>query len=366
MKQDAMYRGIICCVLGMLVGLAQSAAAQQMVTVKNPQVNLRSKPTTAAKNVIATVPKDTELELLSQQGDWYEVRLPDGRTGWISRWGLNVIPTQIAPTTREQTPPPRIEPVLSEPAADELPAVESRSTIFSSGRPSGRQADTSSMILIQTGVGIIGTDESEIAAFMRQERVSRDMLLDELPRRTVDIPAFYIDRHEVTNAEYKQFVDATRYQPPLNWENGLYPPGAEKHPVTFVSWDDANAYAQWAGKRLPTAEEWEMAARGIEGLHYPWGDTFDAQRINMNNVSRGPAPVESYSDDLSPYGVYDMGGNVMEWTSTAYQGDQNFYVLKGSSWAGKVFESRGANNTPGERAYQLSHIGFRCAKSATE
>ncbi len=362
MKHGKLFRRIAYVGAGLLLGLAQTAAAQQRATVKNPQVNLRSTPTAAARNVIATVPQDTEVETLAQQGEWYEVRLPNGQTGWISKWGLDV----TAPTMEMERPTPRIEPVLISPdapqAPEELPAIDPRSSILQSGR----QADTSNMALIDTGVGVIGTDENDIAAFVRQERVSRDMLLDELPRRTVEIPAFYIDRREVTNAEYKQFVDATRHEPPLNWQGGLYPPGAEKYPVTFVSWDDANAYAQWAGKRLPTAEEWEMAARGIAGQHYPWGDTFDAQRINMNHVSKGPAAVESYADDLSPYGVYDMGGNVMEWTSTAYQGDPNFYVLKGSSWAGKVFEARGANNTPGERVYQLSHIGFRCAKNATE
>lgn len=225
---------------------------------------------------------------------------------------------------------------------------------------------TDDMVFIPGGLAIIGSDEREIESLMQRENVVRDMLLDELPQQTMPIKGFYIDRYEVTNAQYKQFVDAARYPPPLNWDSGTYPPGAENRPVTFISWDDAHTYAEWAGKRLPTAEEWEVAARGMHGQVYPWGETWTSQNINIDGREKGPTPVGTYADDASPYDVYDMGGNVAEWTMTEYEENEDFFTLKGGSWAGKPFEARGANKTPGEAIYQLSQIGFRCAKSANE
>jgi formylglycine-generating enzyme required for sulfatase activity len=146
----------------------------------------------------------------------------------------------------------------------------------------------------------------------------------------------------------------------------MYSENTGNHPVTFVSWDDAYAYAQWAGKRLPTAEEWDVAARGLNGRIFPWGNTSEAQRVNVNHPDGGTAAVGSFADDVSAFKVYDMGGNVMEWTMTQYGNQKDVFVLKGSSWATKPFEARGANQTPGYAEYRLSHVGFRCAQSKTK
>jgi len=346
------------CFWGMIAFMASPVNAGQIMSVKNPQVNLRQTPTTAAENVIVVIPQDTEVEVLKRQGTWYQVRIPDGRTGWISEWGLK-------PVTKAERTPERIEPVVAEPEAlpdistentRELVADEATSSILSSG------GSIENMILIPANSAIIGSDQKELDRLFRQDHVQRDMVLDEKPRQTVSLPAFYIDRYEVTNAEYKKFVEATRSQPPLNWQNGMYPPGTERHPVTFVSLRDAQAYAKWAGKRLPTAEEWEFAARGAQGFIYPWGNTFDTQRVNINQINKGVVPVGTSEDDLSPFQLYDMAGNAMEWTSSHYQDDPDFYVLKGGAWSSKRFEARGANKTPAQESYQLSHIGFRCAK----
>jgi formylglycine-generating enzyme required for sulfatase activity len=219
------------------------------------------------------------------------------------------------------------------------------------------------MILIPGGTAIIGSDEQEIVSLAQTWNVSVEMFRDETPQTMAPLDSFYLDQYEVTNEQYKAFVEATRYPPPLHWTNGMYPEGTAAHPVTYVSWDDAQAYAQWAGKRLPTAEEWEAAARGLQGQTYPWGSTFAGKQLNLGNITGGPAPVGTYPDDVSPYQVYDMGGNVMEWTLTQYQGQHDFFILKGGAWSSDPFEARGANNTPGEAIYQLGHIGFRCAKS---
>lgn len=328
--------GMILCFL-----LMKSAPlfAQEVLYVNNTLVNLRSGPTTAADNILTAVPEDTPVELISRQGSWYQVRLPDGREGWISSWVL--------------TAPPETPPTSSEPT---LPQEEK----------TGRALPLDAMILIPAGTAIIGSDEQELVSLAQTWNVSLEMFQDEVPRTMVTINSFYIDQYEVTNKQYKAFVEATRYPPPLHWKNGMYPEGTADHPVTYVSWDDAQAYAQWAGKRLPTAEEWEAAARGLQGQTYPWGPTFAGQQINLGNIKGGPASVGTHPDDVSPYQVYDMGGNVMEWTLTQYQGQNDFFILKGSSWSGESFEARGANKTPGQAIYQLGHIGFRCAKSATE
>ena len=358
---------IYVCLLAMSALMASAVSAKQMMAVKNPQVNLRRTPTTATDNVIAAILRDTEVEVIKRQGGWYNVRIPDGRTGWISEWGLKPVaemtPVKIEPVVIEPEALPEQEPAqtrqrIEEPERErvEVPQIEATSSILG--------GSTENMTLIPGGTAIIGNDQKELDRLFRHEHVPQDMVLDETPRQTVALSAFYLDRHEVTNADYKKFVDATRYQAPLNWQDGMYPPGAARHPVTFVSWNDAQAYARWAGKRLPTAEEWEFAARGAQGLLYPWGNTFDTQRVNINQINKGIAPVGSFQDDVSPFQMYDMGGNVMEWTQSHYQGDPEFYVLKGGAWSSKRFEARGVNKTPGEASYQLSHIGFRCAKDA--
>ena len=344
MNQRHNYMGLtICIILGLLWMRSVPLFAEQILYVKNTFANVRSGPTAATDNILTTVPEDTPVEMISRQGSWYEVRLPDGREGWISSWVL---------TAPEDTPSALSGRSLLQGSSQE----ESRS------RPLPRD----SMILIPGGTAIIGSDEQEILTLARTWNVSVEMFRDETPRTMVTINSFYIDQYEVTNEQYKAFVEATRYPPPLHWENGMYSEGIADHPVTYVSWDDAQAYAQWAGKRLPTAEEWEAAARGLHGQPYPWGETFAGQQVNLGNLSGGPAPVGTHPDDMSVYQVYDMAGNVMEWTLTQYQGQKDFFILKGSSWSGDAFEARGANKTPGEAIYQLGHIGFRCAKSATQ
>ena len=345
MKRQIWRQGLCLAIVVFGIIMGQQTFAAQTLYVGNTRVNLRSAPTAAKENIVGTLEKDTPLEVLSRRGSWFQVRLADGREGWVSEWVL----------VSRDIPDP--EPPTSELPEEELPREETTRA------GAAILGSTEDMIFIPGGTAIIGSDEGEIQELVKQEGISRDMLIDELPRKNVSFQGFYIDRNEVTNADYKQFIDAARYQAPLNWEDGSYPTGAGKLPVTFVSWDDARAYAEWAGKRLPTAEEWEIASRGLQGQTYPWGMSFDTQNLNINRRQTGPAEVGTHPDDLSDYGVNDMGGNIMEWTASQYAGSKDFFVLKGSSWVGKAFEARGANRTPGEAVYQLSHIGFRCAKS---
>ena len=156
---------------------------------------------------------------------------------------------------------------------------------------------------------------------------------DERPVHMVDVDTFYIHKYEVTNAQYKNFVDANpqwqKNKIPrelhngtyLNlWEDNMYPSGKENHPVVYISWYAAMAYAEWAGRRLPTEAEWEKAARGgLVGAKYPWGDAIDGSMANYGGSVGDTMPVGSYP--ANDYGLYDMTGNVMEWCLDAYEVD---------------------------------------------
>lgn len=325
---------VVFCMIG-----TQIIGADLVLYVNNTQANVRSSPTTSAKNVIATIPAETPVVVLQQQGLWYQVRLPDGREGWISKRVLSARETAEGTTGRN--------------LLQSLPQDESATAAL-----------TEPMILVPAGTYPIGSSEADLQHAIKQWNVARETLTDELDRQTVSLPAFWIDPYEVTNAQYKKFVDATRYPPPPHWVNGMYLPGAENNPVTFVSWDDASAYAQWAGKRLPTAEEWEAAARGKQGRLFPWGNIFDRQRVNVNQPHGAPAPAGSAQDDVSELKIHDLGGNVMEWTVTPYQNNREYFVVKGGAWLSRPVEARGANQTAGHVEFRGAHIGFRCAKSA--
>lgn len=168
---------------------------------------------------------------------------------------------------------------------------------------------------------------------------------EEHPQRThakeMMMDAFFIDRYPVTNRQFKQFMDATHYHPADNhnflkdWKNGTYPAGWEQKPVTWVSIEDARAYAAWAGKRLPHEWEWQYAAQGTDGRLYPWGTTADSSRIppaDTGRVLRGPANVNAYINGASPFGVIDLTGNVWQWTDEYTDTHTRSAVLKGGSY----------------------------------
>ncbi|HID22010.1 MAG TPA: hypothetical protein EYP14_06370, partial [Planctomycetaceae bacterium] len=139
-------------------------------------------------------------------------------------------------------------------------------------RSDTRQADPAQMVFIPAGEFLMGTTSEEVQRLAKQYDVHPSVFASETPRRMVYVKAFWIDRYPVTNGQYQKFVDATGHRPPPAWRGRTCPKGLEDHPVVTVNWHDAAAYARWAGKRLPTEEEWEKAARGTDGRLYPWGD----------------------------------------------------------------------------------------------
>jgi formylglycine-generating enzyme len=157
-------------------------------------------------------------------------------------------------------------------------------------------SDGAEMVLVPAGPFLMGSLDGEA---------------DERPPHTLSLPAFYIDRYEVSHSQYAAFVQATGHKPPIDWPNGKMPQALTNFPVVNITWADADAYARWAGKRLPTEAEWEKAARGADGRIYPWGnepskksasgkDAEDPKRRQSRTF-----PVGSFPDDVSPCGAMD-------------------------------------------------------------
>jgi gamma-glutamyl hercynylcysteine S-oxide synthase len=208
------------------------------------------------------------------------------------------------------------------------------------------------------------------------------------PRRfhehRMDIKPFYMDKYSVTNSEFKRFLDATHYHPKddLNflkdWKNGSFPAGWDNKPVTWVSIEDARAYATWAGKRLPHEWEWQFAAQGADGRAYPWGNEWDAKAVpapDQSRTMRGPDNVDAHPTGASTFGVMDLVGNVWQWTDeyiddhtrAAILRGGSYYQPQGSMW---YFPQAYKNGEHGKLlmmspSYDRSAaLGFRCVQDA--
>ncbi len=171
--------------------------------------------------------------------------------------------------------------------------------------------------------------------------------------------AYYIDVFPTTNADYLRFILATSHPAPEHWEHGRPPDALREHPVVFVTHLDAMAYARWAKKDLPTAEQWEKAARGPQGGIYPWGDTASIAKCNCRESAIAKTtPVERYHSGASPYGVYDLCGNTWEWCSTLTAGAR--YELKGSAWTSPFMRATPSNFNDADQSMKDDDTSFRC------
>ena len=242
------------------------------------------------------------------------------------------------------------------------------------------------MVLVPAGIFSFGTDRRDAAGGALSVGIPKPWYADENPRQQVFLKAFYMDRYEVTNRRYKVYVDATGAMPPAYWRGNGFPEGRDDHPVTGVNWFDAANFCEWAGKRLPTEKEWERAARGVNGNQYPWGNEFHIENANLAAKAGGKTKivkVGSFPGGVSPEGVYDLIGNVWEWTADSYgpykgggyrspRYDGRYKVLRGASAAyighfpGVSYDevlkkySRGGYRQPALPDDTAEDVGFRC------
>jgi serine/threonine-protein kinase len=195
----------------------------------------------------------------------------------------------------------------------------------------------------------------------------------EKPTHKMTIKAFFIDKTEVTNEQYAEFVRQTRRNPPSHWSGGTFPPGEANFPVVNVSWNDASAFAEWVNKRLPTEEEWEYAARGTDGRIYPYGNEWKPKYSNAaeDNILK-PRAVGSYPEGASPFSIVDMAGNVAEWTASDYapypgskaKPDPGNKVFRGGSFSNPAKQQTATDRFYDAPTKTMNYVGFRCAKNA--
>lgn len=307
-------------------------------------------------------------------------------------------PASVRPTTALPTRPPPTSIPTPTPAA---PVPAKKKVLDRSGI---------TLLFVPSGEFVMGTTDAEI------DPVWYDLCLpyksncphlwfeDEEPKHTVALRDYWIGQTEVTNAQYRRFVEAGGYDnqrywsesgwawkertgitAPLYWTDSNW--NGDDYPVVGVSWYEAEAFANWAGARLPTEEEWEKAARGTEGLTHPWGNTWDSTRLNYCDRncpyswkdSEGDdgyaftAPVGSYPSGASPYGALDMAGNVWEWVDAWYKGypgterqsvafGETYRVLRGGCWFDEPASGRGARRYAVDPEMRVEAIGFRLAQ----
>ncbi|MBI5787345.1 MAG: SUMF1/EgtB/PvdO family nonheme iron enzyme [Candidatus Schekmanbacteria bacterium] len=232
------------------------------------------------------------------------------------------------------------------------------------------------MVLIPAGEFTMGIDAVRLEEISTSVEGMTKYLESATPACKVNLPAYFIDKYEVTNEDYKKFIGAAGHAAPEDWEDGNFPAGKGKFPVAGVSLEDAKAYAKWAGKRLPTEAEWEKAARGGDGRLFPWGEKFEKGCANTDEAGKGATvPVGSYEKGKSPYGVWDLAGNVWEWTADnylPYPGNtfpdefygKERYVLRGGSFADLKNDALSILRSKFTAITTDENVGFRCAKDA--
>jgi len=266
------------------------------------------------------------------------------------------------------------------------------------------------MAYIASGPTIIGIDKdpssstiaSNESVTLYQRRMSmpwsKEAFHDEGPAHWVFLDGYFMDNYETSNQHYAEFMKATGHAGPAYWDDPRL--NKPKQPVVGVNWFDAKAYCEYKGKRLPTEAEWERAARGPNGMRYPWGNEMDPSKANYGKNKEGTLPVDSLPEGASSYGLHHMAGNVFEWVQDWY--DPNFYqktphpantqgplkpiwiggtgtyvdrltvgakrVIRGGSWIAAestITTSHRFWNHPSNNSYGVG-LGFRCAQTAPE
>lgn len=241
---------------------------------------------------------------------------------------------------------------------------------------------SSEMVLVPAGKFIMGTDDVDASGKSQEFGFNEPLYLNEQPRREIDLPAFYIDKYEVSNEQFLAYLRALgKYsEQDIGAIVERLEMTAPKLPVRNITWYKADEYCRFVGKRLPTEAEWEKAARGTDGREYPWGNDWNAEYVNKGQGEADVMPVGSLEQGQSPYGAFDMAGNVMEWTADWYEAypgaeykspnyGQKRKVARGGSWGGvghyvipHYFRTAYRFNFKPDQAF--NDVGFRCAKDS--
>jgi formylglycine-generating enzyme required for sulfatase activity len=281
----------------------------------------------------------------------------------------------LLPLTVFATEKPDSAKAAEKPGPDK--AVEKPGPAKAAGNPN----ITKDMVLVPAGEFIMGMSGSDIENLVSKLGGMEKYHFNATPQHKAKTESFYIDKYETTNAQYKEFCDATGRTPvPEHWEDGKIPDKKEDHAAVYVSWHDALAYCRWKGKRLPTEPEWEHAARGNDNRLFPWGFSNKRKMPKFANLEvgrrskRDTVKVGKYSKGASPYKALDMCGNVSEWTAGNYlpypgsnYEDEFFgkerFVVRGGSWYTTPYESTVTFRYKYTPVSSYEDIGFRCVVS---
>lgn len=346
------------------------------------------------------------------------------RSAFLILMLLLIISSLFCVSNPEATEVPEVkeEAANEEPTEDEITPTErpvSEEPVVEDTQVSSK--DGMVLLYVPAGEFVMGSTDENIDSVMAAcSDCQRSWFDDEFPQHTVYLDAYWIDKTEVTNQMFEQFIEETGYETDaeekgLSWVNDpqkgswdevngadwLHPQGFSSgirelggHPVVQVSWNDAAAYCEWVGRRLPTETEWEKAARGTDGRTYPWGDSDPAENLlnfadkntsydwSNQTVDDGyerTALVGSYPDGASPYGALDMAGNVYEWVEDWH--GEDYYsgspssnpqgpssgssrVLRGGAWSDLDVLVRSASRSGGDPDSADDSVGFRCALSS--
>ena len=220
--------------------------------------------------------------------------------------------------------------------------------------------DSAEMVLVPEGDFIMGITQEDLYKILLLDEKENPIFATEMPARTINLKSYYIDRYPVTNYQYRKFIEQTGHREPILLKHADW--GRPMQPVVFVGWDDARAYAGWAGKTLPTEEQWEKAGRGTDARWYSWGSEFIPNYCNSREYELGhTSDIGLFDTGMSPYGCYDMCGNVWEICEGTWL-DEALPMRGGCFLGSSSFVRVTCRWTPEDPVDGAHWLGFRCIK----
>lgn len=220
--------------------------------------------------------------------------------------------------------------------------------------------DGAEMVFVPEGEFTMGISQEEFAQISILDQRLNPVFATEIPVRKVHLEAYYIDRYPVTNYQYRKFQEDTGHRKPFLWNEPMW--NQPMQPVVFIGWDDARAYAKWAGKSLPTEAQWEKAGRGTDGRLWAWGPEFLPDRCNSRELGLGrTSEIGIFDKGISFYGCYDMCGNV--WEMCEGEWIEDHMPMRGGCFLGSAtFVRVTCRWTPEDTVNGAHWLGFRCVK----